>query len=269
MAGANIFVVYTSADGQNVTVSPRLGTGHVEPQHNSDAQITILEGSGVTNGVMTANVRCSSCNTWSGGSMDFSTSSASWIHAAKSGPAMATDDVAASISYHDSASPFDWDMATAKGGSSVNPFASTTESGSSTPTNTTSNTFFLGYSTPFGGDMSLGDRVQRAHGVLAALAFVVFFPIGGILIRIANSTGLIWIHAAIQAFAYAIYIAAFGLGIYLATEKDHMSDHHPIIGIVLFVVLFFQPLSGWLHHWTFKKSGGRSVWYVSSIPHIP
>lgn len=58
MSGSHIFVVYTSADGNNVTVSPRLGTGHNTPQFNSDTQITLLEGSGVANGQMTANVRC-------------------------------------------------------------------------------------------------------------------------------------------------------------------------------------------------------------------
>lgn len=57
MSGANIFVVYTSGNG-NVTLSPRLGTGHVMPQFNSNAQVTLLEGSGVSNGKMVANVRC-------------------------------------------------------------------------------------------------------------------------------------------------------------------------------------------------------------------
>ena len=57
MAGAQIFVVYTSGNG-NVTISPRLGTGHREPGFNSDAQVTLLEGSGVSNGKMVANVKC-------------------------------------------------------------------------------------------------------------------------------------------------------------------------------------------------------------------
>ena len=40
MAGANMFVVYTS--GNTVTVSPRSGVGEIEPLYNKDAQITIL-----------------------------------------------------------------------------------------------------------------------------------------------------------------------------------------------------------------------------------
>ena len=58
MAGANIFFVYADADGTNVTVSPRKGVGNVMPVYPSGTQFTLLEGSGITNGTMTANVRC-------------------------------------------------------------------------------------------------------------------------------------------------------------------------------------------------------------------
>jgi hypothetical protein len=57
MSGSQIFVVYTSGDG-NVTISPRLGVGEREPNFNSNAQVTLLEGSGVSNGKMVANVKC-------------------------------------------------------------------------------------------------------------------------------------------------------------------------------------------------------------------
>ena len=60
MRGANIFIVYSDSDGQNVTLSPRLGQGNFQPQFNSQAQVSLLEGSGISNGLMTANVRCTS-----------------------------------------------------------------------------------------------------------------------------------------------------------------------------------------------------------------
>lgn len=60
MAGANIFMVYADAAGTNVTVSPRKGVGNVKPQYPSGAQITLLAGSAIANGTMTANVRCKS-----------------------------------------------------------------------------------------------------------------------------------------------------------------------------------------------------------------
>jgi hypothetical protein len=68
MTGANIFVIYASPDG-NVTLSPRLGVGNVQPLYNEAADVELLEGSGIADGMMTANVRCGSCNSWEGGSM--------------------------------------------------------------------------------------------------------------------------------------------------------------------------------------------------------
>lgn len=58
MSGSNIFVMYTSARERGVTVSPRLAQGYVEPRYNADARIELLEGSGVSDGIMTANVKC-------------------------------------------------------------------------------------------------------------------------------------------------------------------------------------------------------------------
>jgi hypothetical protein len=57
-----------------------------------------------------------------------------------------------------------------------------------------------------------------AHGVLACLAFVVFFPFGAISIRLFSFPGLVWFHAIFQMLAYLLFTAAFGLGIYLATQ---------------------------------------------------
>ena len=58
MAGANIFIVYADADGQNVTLSPRLGKGTFQPLYDNQTQAVLLAGSGITNGTMTANIRC-------------------------------------------------------------------------------------------------------------------------------------------------------------------------------------------------------------------
>lgn len=75
---------------------------------------------------------------------------------------------------------------------------------------------------PFGGDMDKGNRVIIAHGVLACLAFVIFFPASAITIRLARFSGAIWVHAALNAFALMLYIAAVGLGIYFAKQTDQV-----------------------------------------------
>ncbi len=127
MSGANMLVVY-AADSTNVTVSPRLGTGHVEPDFNSAASISVLEGSGITSdGSMVANIRCDSCLSWSGGSMSATDSSSSWILAYKGGDALDSTDQSESISQHDSTGTFSLDLTTAVGGSSSNPFVAASD----------------------------------------------------------------------------------------------------------------------------------------------
>lgn len=261
MANSNMFVVYTSSSGSNVTISPRTTSSHSPPDANPNTRLQLLEGSGVSNGVMTANVKCSNCNSWSGGTMDFTASKGNWIYAYKSsGGPLNSDDVSAQITRHSSEAVFSWDFANAKGGASVNPLINT-------PPATTGGAG----GRPNGGSTTTGVTTIRAsgsnrramiiaHGVLASLAFVIFFPVGAILIRVASFPGLVWIHAAFQAFAYVIYIAAVGLGIYIACGANQLSNHHPIIGLVLFAILFFQPALGWMHHVFYKRTGGATMW---------
>lgn len=58
MNNANYFVVYSSSDGNNITLSPRHTSGHDMPTYNNAAQVTLLAGSGVVNGTLLANIKC-------------------------------------------------------------------------------------------------------------------------------------------------------------------------------------------------------------------
>ncbi|KAF7188360.1 Cytochrome b561 and DOMON domain-containing protein [Pseudocercospora fuligena] len=259
MSGSNMFVMYLSADGMNVTVSPRLGTGHTEPQHEDGqgANITLLEGSGVENGTMTANVRCAGCSSWDGGEMNFAGTAGSWIYASRSGTPIQSDDLASDISYHDDHGVFNWDFANAKGGelsATANPFLTSTASEASTQAT--------------GGGVP--DSYITAHAVFACLAVAFILPIGGILIRVANLPNLVIIHSAIQYLGLAFYIVAFGLGAYYASEEDYWSDRHPIIGTVVFGLMLTQPLWGIIHHHMYKKTQGRTIssWFHLSVGRI-
>lgn len=123
-----------------------------------------------------------------------------------------------------------------------------------------------GGSSQFGGpSQSFIDSRQKiliAHGVLAALAFVLFFPLGSILIRLGTFRGVWLVHGIFQLFAYIVYIVAFGLGVWMVNTIPYnlLDTYHPIIGIVLFVLLFFQPILGYVHHVQYKKYSRRTVW---------
>ncbi|KAJ4374960.1 hypothetical protein N0V83_002039 [Neocucurbitaria cava] len=106
------------------------------PNFNGDAQVELLEGSGVSNGTMAANVKCSNCDSWSGGTADFTASECNWIYASQSsGGPKGSDDMSASIRQHNAEAAFLWDYTNAKGGDSVNPFMAAIPS--STPVETT------------------------------------------------------------------------------------------------------------------------------------
>jgi hypothetical protein len=121
-----------------------------------------------------------------------------------------------------------------------------------------------GNNSPFPSDVSSfiakGMKILTAHAVLASVAFVFFFPFGGILIRLGSFRGLWIVHGILQLFAYCLYIAAVGLGLYMAMNLRLLNEAHPIIGLALFALLFFQPILGFLHHYAFKKYSRRTVW---------
>jgi hypothetical protein len=107
-----------------------------------------------------------------------------------------------------------------------------------------------------------------AHGVLASLAFVILFPSGAIAIRLASFPGIVWLHAGFQILAYMVYTAAFGLGIWLAlpiSGGHYISSYHAIIGMLVFCLIFFMPILGFLHHVLFKKHHRRTL---TSYAHI-
>lgn len=248
MSGSNIFVVYPNGNN-NVTVSPRLGRGQVQPLHNSDAQVTLLEGSGVQNGVVTANVRCDSCINWSGGSADLTSTSSSWIWAVKNGSPLGSNDVSASINFHDQAGVVSVDLTKATGGSSVNPFLETS--------NTTGSTVVV--ATPQNTNTDAQKR-KTAHAVLMTVAFVIMFPIFALFFHLAPSPKTAIVHGILQLFTLAVAIAGMGIGIAMAGDLELMNEAHPIIGLVVVAgITVFQPVMGLVQHLHYRKTQKKSI----------
>jgi hypothetical protein len=51
-------MIYADAAGTNVTLSPRLGTANQQPLVDMTAEVTLLDGSGIFDDMMVANVLC-------------------------------------------------------------------------------------------------------------------------------------------------------------------------------------------------------------------
>ncbi|MCJ1306759.1 hypothetical protein MMC25_000402 [Agyrium rufum] len=273
MKGSNIFIIYSDADNGNVTLSPRLGVGEVMPLYNSAAQVALIDGSGIVNGVMTANVRCSNCESWSGGTLQVTSTTANFIWAYKGGNEISSNSQSVNLVQHDDMGNFQLDLTVGTGGNSLNPFADSSNATASNSTGTTTGGDGGGGSSSGGNmggsssaDASKASRHKKvvAHGILMSLAFLIFFPLGALTIRTLSSPNTIWVHAGAQTLAFAIAIAGVGLGIWIAinphSEPSQISEAHPIIGLTVFSLLFFQPVLALVHHAIYKKTQKRTLW---------
>lgn len=254
MEGANIFVVYASSPS-NVTVSPRLGTGHSMPHFTPDTKVSVLEGSGIEDDVMTANFRCDNCLSWSGGSMDPTDSASSWIWAYKRGEPLDSDSTSESISFHDSMGGFTFDLTKATGGSSANPFTAAADSDEQ---ESDSGSQATGAESPWGSPV---DKMRTAHGIIMSFVFVIFFPAFALTLHLFPSSKTVsHIHAPLQVTALALAVAGLGVGVAMAREIEAATGSHPIIGyVVMGYFIAFQPALGLLHHLHFRKTGEKSL----------
>jgi hypothetical protein len=244
MEGANIFVTYTS--GNNVTVSPRSGIAEVEPLYNKDARITILDGSGVHDGVITANIRCDTCLKWNGGTENVNSSSSPWIWAVKFGNSLESTSLSETITQHDDRGVVSIDMKKATGGSSENPFAQLVQA--SVPSAVPS----------FDSFSDMINWKQTAHAVLMILAFVVMFPSFALGLHLFPAKWTVKLHGPSQLFTLAVVIAGLGIGVSMARDLSLIHQYHPILGMVVVACLVvFQPAMGLLQHRFFRRTGGK------------
>jgi len=175
--------------------------------------------------------------------MDLKSSSSSWIWSVKDGSSLNTDDQSANLQQHSVQGAFNFDLTKASGGNSLNPFqdatATSTAAGGTAPTsavsgansgpNASSNSSSDsgsssggGASSGDGGSKAKGHRMIIAHGVLMGFAFVIFFPLGAMTIRLLSFTGAVWVHAGSQVFAYSAALAAFGIGLWIAVNTQQV-----------------------------------------------
>lgn len=255
MAGANMFIIYQNAAGTNLTVSPRAGTGEVMPIEDQTAQFELLEGSGIMNGNMVANIRCDNCTTWSGGTLDYQSSSSSWLYAAAPGSPLMSDDPNADIPQHTPYGTFNFATTMAIGGPDENPFLNETIT-NTTSTNSTTMAATSGFNSL---SVNTQNALVDAHAVLCTFAFVALFPLGAYLMRTRKiNANRLMIHGTVQLVAYLIFIVGAGIGIYIAVGSQQLVLGHPLIGIGLLAVILMMPVFGYVHHQWYKRLGRRT-----------
>ena len=216
MAGTLIFVTYASEDNKNVTVSPRIATGHVMPQHTDDVQVEVLSGSGIIDGSYVVNARCSKCRSWDGGKINVDSTNQAMIWAAGPAGILNSDDANAQISKHEGYNFFKLDLKAATGAGGVPIVNSTTDA-------------VVG-----GGPDDDDDHFRRGatgfHGFLMAAAFLIVFPGGYLLLRVFEK---VWLHWGVQSLALLMIVLGMGVGIAISKKDNIVSNVLPPNSICL------------------------------------
>ncbi|KAJ5683844.1 uncharacterized protein N7477_000189 [Penicillium maclennaniae] len=243
MKDSLMIVVYSSADGKNVTVSPRYSSGEQEPVYSPSLVVDILDGTGIFNNSMIVNARCSNCTSWATGSLDLQSTSQSWIFGL--GPTggeaamLRSNSKTASIERHSKYGVFTMDMVHAKGGPGGLPTSYTTSVGSAS-------------SEPVTNDSNWPSII---HALCLCVALILLNPAGVILLRvIPKSVRWHWIN---QTFSSAIAIVGIIVGFYLSTmftKSQSYGSAHQILGILILLAILAQwGMGGW-HHLVYRRT---------------
>jgi hypothetical protein len=160
---------------------------------------------------------CKNCTKWSLGSMDTTSTTQPFIFAlGPTGDSISSDSTSQSINQHDLYNGFSLDMTQASfsgsGTPNLNSGSGATSSNSGSSTSSSS-----GATTSGGGDT----LYRRVHGIFMAIAFVILFPLGVLVLRLGHS---VIGHGIVQATAYCFVIVGLGTGIYLSSQFSYVSS---------------------------------------------
>src|SRR5579862_5358619 len=93
-----------------------------------------------------------------------------------------------------------------------------------------------------------------AHGVLMGLSFVIFFPLGAIIIRFLSTILPLptMIHYITQLGTFLMVLAATGVGLYMSIGAQFIYFHQ-FFGIIIVALILVQGMLGWYHHHRFVR----------------
>lgn len=233
--------------------------------------------SSVTDGTLQLMAVCKNCTTWSLGSMDTTSTQQPFIFAlGPTGESISSDSTSQSIDYHTLYNQFSLDMTQASFSGSGTPELNSGSGAASSNSAGGSSSSDDATSSPTSGIYS------RVHGIFMAIAFVILFPLGVLVLRLGHS---VIGHGIVQATAYCFVIVGLGTGIYLSQLNSLVSSAHycyaksdknclrlltgilkqtsyntahQIIGLVLFALLAVQALGGLIHHLLFRR-GNKTI----------
>lgn len=107
-----------------------------------------------------------------------------------------------------------------------------------------------------------------AHGIMAALTFLLFIPAAILLMRFKrHRPNARRFHAWLQILAFLVVTAVIILGFIAVGPKRSLTNPHHGIGLALYVMIVFQFFGGaWIRHQLKKKRPSNGLLRVLVSP---
>ncbi|KAF1838192.1 CBD9-like protein, partial [Decorospora gaudefroyi] len=221
MEGSLMLIMYPNAEGENVTLSPRIGSKAAEPSYNSSIDINILPGTKISDSMLVLHARCTNCRPY----LDPKTTTQPMLYAFGNGQNVLSSSPSANLKRHVRYGTFTMDMKTATGPGGV-PAKSSASNG-------------IGSAGPMIKDHN---RASRAHAVLGCVALFVLWPLNVLLAGFLKN---IKIHIGISAVIMICLIISYVLGGLTSTEYNRskaFTTPHQILAFLTLLPLLLTSL---------------------------
>jgi hypothetical protein len=245
-----MIVVYAGEDDSEVTISPRVAIdGTSEPTYYPRISCETTGASSMTSSLMVVNAVCRNVTAWEKARVDLTSTEQPFIFALGPGDSMHSDSLSAPMLRHQIYGQFTLDMTVS---------ASNGEGG--TPAPNSGNSYTI-QGASAAEDVKTGDNDWGAiiHAIVMCLAFVIVFPLGGLLLRMLDSVR--W-HAICQFIALVITLVGSGIGLYISfgyNRSRNVNSAHQIIGIFIFLLVIVQFALGFVHHRIYKRQQRSTI----------
>ncbi|KAF2646281.1 CBD9-like protein [Massarina eburnea CBS 473.64] len=221
MKDALMIVMYPNEKGDNITISPRIATGHSEPTFSPDIKLDVLPGSGIIDDMFVLKAVCRSCRVWPNGFLNAESIAQPMIYAFGPGNRINSNSPNAPLKRHYTYGKFTMDMRQATGKGAV-PASASTSNGVNLE----------------GSMVRDHDRKDLAHAVLGCLALFVLWPIN---VLVAGFFRNIRIHVGVSVFTMVFLVISYALGIATSGQYNRskaFNSPHQILAFIAILPIF-------------------------------
>lgn len=199
MENSLMFVMYPNDNGDNVTISPRIGNKNAEPTFSSKIDLDVLPGTTVNDSMLALRAVCHNCRDF----FDIKATAQPMMYAFGPGAELYSNSASADLKRHIRYGHFEMDMVAATGTGGV-------------PANSRA----INGVTFQGAMVRDHDRANLAHAIIGCIALFVIWPLN---VLFAGFFKNIRIHVGVSVVIMALLIVAYALGISTSAEFNRVS----------------------------------------------